>query len=145
MMFWILLVAIIGSTIAIVYFVRRKWIAPWREMEQLVRYVGRGEQPRTFLIGGSQEARRVSVALEEILTRQRELDRQIGERATGQKAILSAMQDALLVGDGQRRLALVNPAFRDLFGVGDDSLGSSILDSVRDPAVVMIVGEVLSE
>jgi len=145
MMFWILLVAIIGSTIAIVYFVRRKWIAPWREMEQLVRHVGRGEQPRTFLIGGSQEARRVSVALEEILARQRELDRQIGERATGQKAILSAMQDALLVVDGQSRLALVNPAFGDLFGIGEDSLGSPLLESVRDPAVERIVGETLRQ
>src|SRR5438477_4143719 len=145
MMFWIVLVAIIGSTIAIVYYVRRKWIAPWREMEQLVRHVGRGEQPRTFLIGGSQEARRVSVALEEILTRQRELDRQIGERATGQKAILSAMQDALLVVDGQSRLALVNPAFGDLFGIGENSLGSPLLERVRDPAVERIVGETLRQ
>src|SRR5256885_14308872 len=104
MMFWIVLAAIVGSTIAVVYFARRKWILPWREMEQLVKQVGRGEQPRTFLIGGSGEVRRVSVALEDILTRQRELDRQVGERASGQKAILSAMQDALLVVDRQRPL-----------------------------------------
>src|SRR5437762_1699791 len=102
MMFWIVLAAIIGSTIAVVYLARRKWILPWREMEQLVKQVGRGEQPRTFLIGGGREARRVSVALENILTRQRDMDREIGERASGQKAILSAMQDALLVVDGQR-------------------------------------------
>src|SRR6266404_1860458 len=145
MMFWILLVAIVGSTTAIVYFVRRKWIAPWREMEQLVRHVGRGEQPRTFLIGGGKEARRVSVALENILTRQRELDRQIGERATGQKAILSAMQNGLLVVDGQSRLALVNAAFCDLFGVGEDSVGAPLLESVRDPAVERIVGETLRQ
>ncbi len=144
-MFWILLVAIVGSTTAIVYFVRRKWIAPWREMEQLVRHVGRGEQPRTFLIGGGKEARRVSVALENILTRQRELDRQIGERATGQKAILSAMQNGLLVVDGQSRLALVNAAFCDLFGVGEDSVGAPLLESVRDPAVERIVGETLRQ
>src|SRR3954465_9707036 len=102
-MFWLLLFAIALSTIAAVYIVRRKWIAPWREMEQLVKQVGRGEQPRTFLIDGGKEARRVSVGLEEILTRQRDLDRQIGERESGQKAILSAMQDALLVVDGQSR------------------------------------------
>src|SRR4029077_4458828 len=103
-MSWILLFAVVGSTIAIVYLVRRKWILPWREMEQLVKQVGRGEQPRTFLIDGSGEARRVGVALEEILTRQRKLDRQIGERQSGQKAILSAMQDGLLVVDAQSRL-----------------------------------------
>jgi two-component system, OmpR family, phosphate regulon sensor histidine kinase PhoR len=145
MMLWIILAAIVGSTIALICFVRRKWIAPWREMEGLVRQVGRGEQPRTFLIDGSDEARRVSVALEEILKRQRELDQQIAERASGQKAILSAMQNGLLVVDGQSRLALVNPAFCDLFGVGEDSLGAPLLESVRDPAIQQIVAETLQQ
>ena len=141
-MFWIVLVAIVGSTI-VLYLVRRRWIAPWREMEQLVRQVGRGEQPRTFLIDGTKEARRVSVALEEILTRQRELDRQIDARASGQKAILSAMQDGLLVVDGQSRVALVNPAFCELFGVSENSIGSPILEGVRDPAIQRIIAETL--
>jgi two-component system phosphate regulon sensor histidine kinase PhoR len=145
MMLWIILAAIVGSTIALICFVRRKWIAPWREMEGLVRQVGRGEQPRTFLIDGSDEARRVSVALEEILKRQRELDQQIAERASGQKAILSAMQNGLLVVDGQSRLALVNPAFCDLFGVGEDSLGAPLLESVRNPAIQQIVAETLQQ
>ncbi len=144
-MFWILFLAIVGATIAAAYFVRRKWIKPWRELEPLVRQVGRGEQPRTFLIEGGNEARRVGVALEEILTRQRHLDRQIGERTSGQKAILSAMQDGLLVVDGQRRLALMNPAFCDLFGVEEDSLGSPLLESVRDPAIERIVAETLRQ
>ena len=142
-MFWIVAAAIVGSTIALVYIVRRKWIAPWREIQRLVRQVGRGEQPRTFLIDGGSEARRVSVALENIFTRQRELDQQIGQRATGQKAILSAMQDGLLVIDGQRRLALVNRAFCDLFEINEDSLGAPLLESVRNPAVERIVGETL--
>src|SRR5437588_313402 len=140
-MLWILLAAIVGSTIAIAYVVWRKWIAPWRTIEGLVRQVSRGEQPRTFLIEGGNEAQRVSIALEEILSRQRELDRQIGERTSGQKAILSAMQDGLLVVDRHRRLALVNPAFCDLFKIGEDSLGDPLLESVREPAVEQIVGE----
>lgn len=144
-MFWILLLAIVGLIIATTHFVRRKWIEPWREVERLVKQVGRGEQPRTFLIDGGIEARRVSVGLEEILKRQRELDRQIGERASGQRAILSAMHDALLVVDGQSRLALMNPAFCDLFGVGEDSLGSPLLESVRDPAIEQIVAETLRQ
>jgi two-component system, OmpR family, phosphate regulon sensor histidine kinase PhoR len=142
-MSWLLLAAITGSTIAIACIVRRKWIRPWCEMERLVKQVGRGEQPRTFLIDGSNEARRVSVALEEILTRQRELDRQISERASGQKAILGAMQDGLLVVDGQRRLALINRAFSDLFEIDEDSLGAPLLESVRNPAVERIVAETL--
>lgn len=144
-MFWFVFVAIVGSTIVVVYLVRRKWIGPWREMEGLVKQIGRGEQPRTFLIDGSRDARRVSVALEEVLTRQRELDRQIAERTSGQKAILSAMQNGLLVVDGQSRLALVNPALCDLFGIGEEALGSPLLESVRNPAVERIVAETLRQ
>jgi len=140
-MSWILLGAIVGSTIAISYLAWRKWILPWRRIEQLVKQVGRGEQPETFLIEGTNEAQRVALALEDILTRQRELDRQIGERASGQKAILSAMQDGLLVVDSHRRVALANRAFCELFGVGEDSLGAPLLESVRDPALEQIVGE----
>ena len=142
-MLWFLVTAIVGSAIAVTYSVWRRWILPWREIEQLVRQVGRGEQPRTFLIEGGSQTQRVSVALEEILTRQRDLDRQIGERASGQKAILSAMQNGLLVVDGQRRLALVNRAFCDLFEINEDSLGAPLLESVRNPAVERIVGETL--
>jgi len=145
MMFWFLLTAMVGLTIVIVYIARRKFISPWRDIEQLIKQIGRGEQPRTFLIDGSKEARRVSVALENVLTRQRELDRQIAERVSGQKAILSAMQNGLLVVDGKGRLALMNPAFRDLFGVGEDALGLPLLESVRDPAIEQIVGETLRQ
>jgi two-component system phosphate regulon sensor histidine kinase PhoR len=140
-MSWVLLAATVGSTIAIVYVVWRKWIAPWSQIEQLVKQVSRSEQPRTFLVEGGNEARRIGLALENILSRQRELDRQIGERASGQTAILSAMQDGLLVVDRDRRLALVNPAFCDLFKIGKDSLGAPLLESVRDPGVEQIVGE----
>src|SRR5207248_482849 len=112
-MFWVLLGAVVGSTIAIIYLVWRKWIAPWRQVDRLVRQIGRGERPQTFLVEGAKEAQRVSVALEDIFSRQRELDRQAGERAAGQKAIFSAMQDGLLVVDRDRRIVLANLAFHE--------------------------------
>src|SRR6266513_5742856 len=140
-MSWVILAAIVGSVAVIAYVIWRKWIAPWSQIERLVRQIGRGEQPRTFLVGGGNESQRIGLALENILARQRGLDQQIGDRVSGQKAILSAMQDGLLVVDGDRRVALVNPAFCDLFRIGEDSLGAPLLESVRDPAVEQIVGE----
>jgi two-component system phosphate regulon sensor histidine kinase PhoR len=140
-MSWVILAAIVGSIIAVAYVTWRKWIAPWSQIERLVRQIGRGEQPRTFLVDGGNEAHRIGLALENILIRQRGLDQQIGERVSGQKAILSAMQDALLVVDRGRRLALMNSAFCELFKIGEDSLGAPLLESVRAPAVEQIVGE----
>src|SRR5438132_477827 len=125
-MLWVLLGAVVGSTIAIIYLVWRKWIAPWRQVDRLVRQIGRGERPQTFLVEGAKEAQRVSVALEDIFSRQRELDRQAGERAAGQKAIFSAMQDGLLA-------------------VDEGSLGAPLLESVRDPALEQIVGDTFRE
>src|SRR5436305_14042518 len=113
-MLWVLLGAVVGSTIAIIYLVWRKWIAPWRQVDRLVRQIGRGERPQTFLVEGGKEAQRVSVALEDIFSRQRELDRQAGERAAGQKATLSAMQDGLPALDRGRPLVLPNRAFHAL-------------------------------
>src|SRR6266480_3578221 len=144
-MFWVLLGAVVGSTIAIIYLVWRKWIAPWRQVDRLVRQIGRGERPQTFLVEGAKEAQRVSVALEDIFSRQRELDRQAGERAAGQKAIFSAMQDGLLVVDRDRRIVLANLAFHELFAVGEGSLGAPLLESVRDPALDQIVGDTFRE
>jgi two-component system phosphate regulon sensor histidine kinase PhoR len=140
-MSWVVLAAIVGSTVALIYLAWRQWILPWRNIEKLIRQIGRREQPRTFLIRGSKEAQRVGIALEDIFKHQQELNRQIDERASGQKAILSAMQDGLLVVDGRRRLALLNRAFCNLFEIGEDSLGAPLLESVRDPAVEQIVGE----
>src|SRR5260370_8456418 len=102
-MLWVLLGAVVGSTITIIYLVWRKWIAPWRQVDRLVRQIGRGERPQTFLVEGGKEAQRVSVALEDIFRRQRELDRQAGEPAAGQKAIFPAMQDGFLVVDPHPR------------------------------------------
>src|SRR5437870_6006447 len=140
-MFWVLLAAIIGSTIAIVYLVWRRWIAPWRQIERLVRQIGRGEQPRTFLVEGGKEAQRVSVALENIFRRQLGLNRQIGERASGNRAIFSAMRDGLLVVDAERRITLLNAALQELFALKDDPLGASFLETLRDANVEEAISE----
>ena len=115
MFFWLLLSAIVASTIAIVWIVWRKWIAPWREVEQLVAQVGRGETPRTFLIEGGVRARRISLALEKIFRDLKQLDKQIAKRESGMQTIFSAMQDALLLVDSDRRVILANTALRKLF------------------------------
>ncbi len=119
----------------------RKLIAPWREIERLVRQIGRGDQPRTFVIHGGKEARRVGLALEEVSSRQRLLDREVAIRASEQSAIFSAMQDGLLVLDGERRIALFNHTFQKLFGLDEKSLGAPLLESVREATIEELISE----
>jgi two-component system, OmpR family, phosphate regulon sensor histidine kinase PhoR len=142
-MYWILFIAIVGSIVLIGFIVWRTWIAPWRHVERLVRQIGHGDQPSTFLIEGGKEARRVGVALEGIFSRQRRLDREAATRASEQSAIFSAMQDGLLVLDGERRITLFNRTFQRLFGVHEESLGAPLLEEVREASVDELINRTL--
>lgn len=142
-MFWFLLCLLVGSTIAIAYAMRRKWILPWHSLEELVRAIGKARQPRTFLIDGGVVPRRVGIALEEIFNRQKELNRQITEREAGVQTVLTAMQDGLLVVDAHRRVTLFNRAFQDFFGLTEISPGASLLETVRDMRLDRLIDETL--
>ena len=121
----------------------RKWIAPWRQIERLVTQVAGNDRPRTFLVDGGAEPRRVGLALESIFARQQELNRQIAGRESGTQIILGAMQDGLLVVDRSLRVTLVNQAFRKWFGLPEVSLGTPLLDIVRDATVDRLIAEML--
>jgi two-component system phosphate regulon sensor histidine kinase PhoR len=144
-MWWAAAGLIVLTLAAIAFVIWRKWIAPWRDIEQLVRQIGRGEQPRTFLLGRAKEVQRVGVALEDILKRQRELNRQISERLSGDEAIFSAMQDGLLVLDGERRIALLNRAFETLFQVNNRAIGEPLLSTMREPELHQLISLALQK
>src|SRR5438094_9275407 len=142
-MSWLLLgvTCIAFATIAFVGW--RKWIAPWRHIEQLVRQIAGGEQPRTFLVDGGTLAQRVGLALESIFRRQQQLDQQITGRESGTQAILGAMQDGLLVVDTRRYIILMNRTFEDLFELRDGTVGASLLETVRHATLVRLIAETL--
>ncbi len=131
-MIWLLLCAIIASTGALALMAWRKWIAPWRQVEELVDRIGRGEQPRTFLIHGGAEAQRIGLRIEKIFQDLTQLNKQIAKRESGMQTIFSAMQDALLVVDSNRRVILTNQTFRKLFALPEISMGTPLLEVVRD-------------
>ena len=138
-MFWFLLCAIVGSIIAFAYIAWRKWIAPWRQIEQLVQQIATGDRPRTFLVDGAAQPRRVGLALENIFGRQQHLDRRISEATSGTQTVLSAMQDGLLVVDSSRRVTLVNERFRQLFAPHEILPGAPLLDTVRSSQLEKLI------
>ena len=134
-MIWLLLCAIVAATIALALISWRKWIAPWRQVEELVTQIGRGEQPRTFLVHGGTQAQRIGLRLEKIFQDLKQLDKQIAKRESGMHTIFSAMHDALLVVDSDRRIVLTNRAFRKLFELPEISAGTPLLEILRNPAL----------
>lgn len=142
-MIWLLLCAIVAATIALVLIARRKWMEPWRQVEELVTEIGRGEQPRTFLIHGGAEAQRIGLCLERIFNDLKELSKQIAKRESGMQTIFSAMQDALLVVDSNRQVILTNQTFRKLFALPEISIGTPLLEIVRDATLDRAIADAL--
>jgi two-component system phosphate regulon sensor histidine kinase PhoR len=142
-MSWLFLgvICVVFATIAFVAW--RKWIAPWRHIEQLVRQIAGGERPRTFLVDGGTLAQRVGLALENIFRRQQQLDQQIARRESGTQAILGAMQDGLLVVDTRRHITLMNRTFEDLFQLRAGALGAPLLETVRHATLDRLIAETL--
>jgi two-component system, OmpR family, phosphate regulon sensor histidine kinase PhoR len=140
-MSWLLLCAIIASIIAVVLIAWRKWIAPWRQVEELATRIGRGERPRTFLVHGGDRAQRIGLVLEKIFHDLKQLNEQIAKSESGMRTIFSAMHDALLVVDSNRRVILANETFRKLFALPEISEEIPLLEIVRDATLDQVIDD----
>jgi len=128
-------VLICGALAMLAVIVWRKWIAPWRQVENVITQIGRGERPRTFLMEGGAPAQRIGFQLEKIVGDLEQRQKQIAKRESGMQTIFSAMQDALLVVDSNRRVILTNQTFRKLFDSPEISVATPLLEIVRDPTL----------
>ena len=135
MHWWIVAIALL-LVVAAVFFLQRLYLRPWQELEHLLTRIGRGEQPPTFLLSGRPRARRVGLALEQLLARQRALDRQVSKDAAEVRAVLSALTDGLLVVDSTQHILICNPAFEKLYGQSPIAAGTPLLDVIRDSDVI---------
>jgi len=133
--FWLLFVLIAGALGVIAFIVWRKWIAPWWQLEDVITKIGRGERPRTFLMDGSASAQRIGFQLERIVGDLEQRQKQIAKAESGMQTIFSAMQDALLVVDSNRRVILTNQTFQRLFDAPEISIATPLLEIVRDPTL----------
>ena len=131
----LIIVLICIAAAAIAFIVWRKWIAPWRQVEHMITQIGRGERPRTFLVEGSAPAQRIGFQLEKIVNELEQLHKQIAKRESGMQTIFSAMQDALLLVDSNRKVILSNQTFRKLFDAPKISMATPLLEIVRDPTL----------
>ena len=144
MLWWTLGIALL-LVVAAAYVLQRLYLRPWRELEHLLTRIGRGEQPPTFLLGGITRARRVGLALERLLARQRELDRQVSKDAAEVRAVLAALTDGLLVVDSSQHILICNPAFEELYGQSRIATGTALLDIIRDSDVIEAIRAALDQ
>src|SRR5436309_15742124 len=114
-MFWLVVCPIVGLIAVVAFVAWRKWIALWRQIEEVVTQIERGERPRTFLLEDGGRAKRVGFQLEKIFNELEQLNKQVAKRESGLQTIFSAMQDALMMVDSNGPVILTNVPFRKLF------------------------------
>jgi two-component system, OmpR family, phosphate regulon sensor histidine kinase PhoR len=143
-MFLLVVCLIVGFMAVVAFAAWRKWIAPWRQIEDVVAQIERGERPRTFLLEDAGRAQRIGFQLEKIFNELEQLNQQVAKRESGLQTIFSAMQDALLLVDSNRQVILTNQTFRKLFGVAEISMAMPLLEIVRNPTLEGVLTDALA-
>lgn len=136
MHWWVFGIALLLIAGSVAFFIRRVYLRPWQDLEHLLTTIGRGQQPSTFLLAGTSHASRIGLALEQLLDRQRQLDRQVTRDAAEVRAVFAALTDGLLVVDSTQHISICNPAFEKLYGKSAIGGGTPLLDVIRDSDVI---------
>jgi two-component system phosphate regulon sensor histidine kinase PhoR len=123
----------------------RGWVEPCRELESLVNEVVAERMPRTFIISGNSQVRRIAFALEQLASREAALRTRVQEGEFGVQAIVGALADGLVVVDRTRRIRLRNRAFTEMFDLPPAIENATLLETVRDATVEELLGQALAQ
>lgn len=140
---WLAFTALVAVVFVTGLIVWRKWIAPWKDVDQLADDIAEHRAPRRFLISGNPHARRAGLALEKLTERRRELQERVRESEQSVQAVFGAMLDGLVVVDDLRRVRLMNREFRRIFGIDEDISGGTLLELMRHASVDRLVLEAI--
>ena len=140
---WIALSLGCAVLLATFFAIYLKWIAPWRDVEEIADAVVNSRAPRKFLISANPRAGKIGLALETLSDRHRALEKRVHEGEFNVQSVLGAMLDGLLVVDERRRILVMNPEFRRLLEVDDVVPGTPLLEIIRDVDVDRLVAQAL--
>jgi two-component system phosphate regulon sensor histidine kinase PhoR len=140
---WLAFCALLAVVLATALFVWRRWIAPWKDVEELSRAIVDKSPPRKFLISANPQSRRIGLALETLTDRQRELEERFREGEFSVQAVFGAMLDGLVVVDDRRRVRMMNREFRRTFGLEDAEPGEPLLEMIRHASIDRLVMEAI--
>src|SRR5436190_3528302 len=128
---------------AIALFAWRKWIAPWRDVEELAQAMVEKKPPRKFLISANPHSRRIGLALETLTDRHREIEERLREGEFSVQAVFGAMLDGLVVVDDQRRVRMMNRESKRMFGLEKVEPGEPLLEVIRHASIDRLVAEAI--
>ena len=142
-MVWLAICFLVAIGGAAAFFIWQRWIAPWKNLEELSNAVVNKSSPRQFLISGNRQSRNIGFALETLVDRQRELEERFREGEFSVQAVFGAMLDGLVVVDERRNVRMMNREFRRSFGIENAELGAPLLEIIHHASIDRLVTDTI--
>ncbi|CAN5738451.1 hypothetical protein BH20VER1_BH20VER1_06300 [soil metagenome] len=127
------------------WFVWRRWVQPWRQVEDLLGAIAESNPPHRFLMSGNLRASSIGLNAEKIATRLQELEKRAEQGEFSVQAVFGAMLDGLAVVDVRRRVRMANTAFARIFGPASDPTGTPLLEVISHASVDRLVAAAIAD
>ncbi|MCE0521905.1 MAG: ATP-binding protein [Methylacidiphilales bacterium] len=124
-------------------FVRFRYRISLRQLSRLAGQLASGEWPKSYYIGGPPLVEQVSRHLEKVGARLEELQHRQQEEDINLNVLLANMVEGVMVVDQRHVVRLVNDELISLFDLKQSPLGRTLLESLREARVEMIVQEAI--
>ena len=124
-------------------FVRYRYRLSLRQLSRLTGQLAAGTWPRSYYIAGPPLVEQVSRHLESLGARLEEFQRQQQEEDFNLNVLLANMVEGVMVVDQRHVVRLVNDELLNLFDLKQSPLGRTVLESLREARVEIIVRETI--
>ena len=124
-------------------YVWRRWIDPWREVDELLGSIAGSRPPRKFLMTGNIRATEIGRSMEKIAMRLRELEQRVHEGEFSVQAVFGAMLDGLVVVDAGRRVRMLNREFGRIFGVHGTTPDAPLVELIGHATIDHLVSDAI--
>lgn len=142
---WAAFFVLAGAVALVAVGVWRRWISPWKDVQELADDVATGRQPRKFLVSGNAKARRIGLVLESVVQNRDALEKKLQESEASVQAVFGTMLDGLAVVDERRNTRLINAAFRRCFAVGEEVSGGTLIELTHNAAIDRLVAQAIEK
>jgi two-component system phosphate regulon sensor histidine kinase PhoR len=122
-------------------YIRYRFRHSLRQMSRLTGQMATGQKPATFYIDGPREVQQVSRHLETLGAKLEEYERTTRDEASNLNLLLANMVEGVMVVDQKHIVRLFNDELLNLFQLKQSPLGRTVLESLREARVEMIVAE----
>jgi two-component system phosphate regulon sensor histidine kinase PhoR len=124
-------------------FIRTRYVVSLRQLERLASQLAAGEQPASSYIGGPSSVTRLARNLEKVGGLLGSLQRRQQEEDLNLNVLLANMVEGVMVVDQRHVVQLVNEELLSLFDLPASPVGRTVLESLREARVELIVRETL--